>query len=313
MTADDVDVDVDVGVVTWNTRDLTVSALRRFVDTDHGCRVRLLVHDNASTDGTVDALETQIPEADVDEGSMNVGFGAAMNRLVARGRAPFFFALNSDAWPEAGAIGRLLEVARRHPRAGAVAPRIERPDGTLEFSTLPFPSLRVAALTAAGADRWLSHDRASRLLLEGHWRHDEPRWVDWAVGAALLMRRQTLDEVGGFDPRFFMYAEDVDWCWRATRAGWRIRFEPGALVRHVGNASGEQRYGRARTVAYLTNTHRFYRSTHGPVSAGAYRALCLTGSGRLYLAARRRRDRAMASFWADHVRAHLRRSGDGDV
>jgi GT2 family glycosyltransferase len=303
---------VDVGVVTWNTRDVTVPALRSLIDEQDDCTIRLLVHDNGSTDGTVEAIARAVPEAEVEAGGVNLGFGAGMNHLIARGRAPWFFALNSDAWPRPGALRRLVEEAERQPRAAAVAPRLERPDGSLEFSTHPFPSIRIAALTAVGADRWMSHERAVELLLEGYWAHDVARPVDWAIGAALLMRRSALDQIGGFDPRFFMYAEDVEWCWRAAQAGWQIHFEPEAVVCHVGNASGAVAYGRRRTIAYLRNTHRFYRGAHGPVSALAYRLLCLAGSARLYVAARARRDRSAASFWADHVRAHLRPIGGPD-
>jgi GT2 family glycosyltransferase len=303
---------VDVGVVTWNTRDLTVDALRRLLDGQDDCAIRLLVHDNASSDGTAEAIARHIPEAEVESGELNLGFGAGMNRLIARGEAPWFFALNSDAWPQPGAIRRLVEAAERSPSAAAVAPRLERPDGSLEFSTHPFPSLRIAGLTAVGADRWLSPARASELLLEGHWQHDLARPVDWAIGAALLMRRSALDEVGGFDPRYFMYAEDLEWCWRASQAGWDIRFEPEAVVCHVGNASGAVGYGRRRTMAYLRNTHRFYRDAHGLPAALAYRLLCLAGTSRLYLGARLKGDRSRASFWADHVRAHVRPVGGPD-
>lgn len=303
---------VDVGVVTWNTRDLTVQALRRLLDADTSCRVRLLVHDNASSDGTPEALAAAVPEAEVEVGTENLGFGAAMNRLMARGRAPWFLALNSDAWLGPGALDRLVDAARRDPRAAVVAPRIERPDGSLEHSTHPFPSLKVAAVTAVGAQRWMSPARRSEMLLEGHWGHDEARAVDWAIGAVLLFRRSALEEVGGFSDEYFMYAEDVEWCWRATRQGWEIRFDPAAVACHVGNASGATGYGRARTAAYLRNTHRFYRGAHGRAASVLYRALCLAGSARLYVRARRHHDAAAAQLWSDHVRAHLKPIGGPD-
>src|SRR4051794_38073729 len=108
---------VDVGVVTWNTRDLTVECLRRLLDTDQGCDLRVLVRDNASSDGTVDGLHRFVPEADVDAGADNLSFAAGMNSLLARSDAPWFFALNSDAWPEPGAIETLVAAAASHPRA----------------------------------------------------------------------------------------------------------------------------------------------------------------------------------------------------
>lgn len=300
---------VDVGVVTWNTRDLTVAALRTLLDTDQGCTVRLLVRDNASDDGTPEALAEQVPEADVEVGTRNLGFGRGMNRLLARSTSPWFLALNSDAYPQPRCIGELVAAGDRHPRAAAVAPRLERPDGGLEHSTHPFPSLRVAATVATGLPRRFPRVLGDRLFLEGAWAHDRPRSVDWAVGAALLMRRAAVEEIGGFDERFFMYAEDLEWCWRASRRGWSVWFEPGAVVRHVGDASGSQSYGDARTAAYLRNTYAFYRREHGLASTLAYRLLNLAGTVRNERRARRRGDLIGARHWRSLLRVHLRPAG----
>jgi hypothetical protein len=303
---------IDVGVVTYNTRDLTVAALHRLVNASDGCRLRLLVRDNASSDGTADAVAAHFPEAEVDAGAENLGFAAGVNTLLARSTAPWFLALNSDAWPEPGAVRRLVSAAEAFPFAAAVAPRLERPDGTLEHSTYPFPSLEVAAVTAVGLYRRIGRRRAETLALVGSWMHDRPRSVDWAVGAALLFRREALEDIGGFDEQFFMYVEDLEWAWRAHHHGWEIRFEPTAVVRHVGNASGAAAYGRRRTSTYLQNTYRFYRRHHGPVSTAAFRALNLAGCARLYVQRRLQHDRAEAAFWADHVRAHLTAAPSGD-
>jgi GT2 family glycosyltransferase len=303
-------VHVDVGIVTFNSLDVTRDALQRLVALE-GHRIRLLVHDNASTDGTVDAIAAAVPTADIVRGDRNIGFAAAMNRLFARSTSSWFLALNPDAWPEPGALDALLEAAERHPRAAIVAPRVERPDGGLDHSTLPFPSLRVAAVTAVGGYRWLWPRVGRRLLLPGAWHHDRPREVDWAIGAALLMRRAAIDDVGGFDEAFFMYAEDLDWCWRARQRGWEVWFEPQALVRHVGNASGAAVYGRSRTLAFMANTYRFYRRHHGRLSTSAYRALNAMGSARLWSLARVRGDGGARELWADHVRAALAPAAGG--
>jgi N-acetylglucosaminyl-diphospho-decaprenol L-rhamnosyltransferase len=304
---------VDVGLVTWNTRDLTVRALRTLLDSDQGVEVRVLVRDNGSSDGTAAAIRAEVPEADVDAGTRNLGFGAGMNTLIDRSDAPWFFCLNSDAWPDPGALGRLVAAAEAHPQAAAVAPRIERPDGELEHSTLPFPSTRVALVLDLGLHRLLSPRRKADLLLEGWWKHDEPRVVDWAVGAALLFPRAALDDVGHFDERFFMYAEDLEWGWRAHRAGYQTWFEPSAVVRHVGNASGAQSYQARRTEAYLRNTHRFYRAAHGPLAAAVYRGLEAIGSAGRWLHHARVGERELASAWRHRVKVHLTpvRGADG--
>jgi N-acetylglucosaminyl-diphospho-decaprenol L-rhamnosyltransferase len=300
---------VDVGVVSWNTAELTAEALRRLLDTNQGCTVRLLVRDNASIDGTPHLLKDRVPEAEVDAGSENLGFAGGVNTLLARSTAPWLLLLNSDAWPEPGAIGKLVKAAQAQPRAAAVAPRLERPDGSLEHSTFPFPSLRIATIMAFRRRR-ISHQRADELMLEDDWRHDRPRRVDWAVGAALLLRREALLAIGGFDESFFMYVEDLEWCWRAARQGWEIWFEPSSVVRHVGNASGAQRYGERRTRIYMANTYRFYRREHGAVAALAYRGLNLAGSSIRYIAARRARDNDLARYWRIQISANVARKGD---
>lgn len=271
-----------------------MEALRRLLDTDQGCDLRLLVQDNASSDGTPEAIREAVPEADLAVSEANLGFAAGVNRMIARSTAPWFLTLNSDAWPAPGAIGTLVAAAERHTRAAAVAPRLERPDGELEHSTHPFPSVPLALSSAVGLHRF--------------WAHDSERQVDWAVGAALLMRRDVIDLVGGFDDSFFMYAEDLEWCHRASAAGWEIWFTSEALVVHVGNASGEKQYGAARAARVWDNTYRFYRRHHGPLSTGGYRAANALGAMRGAAKGVVRRDRGLARFWWDQVPVHLRGS-----
>jgi GT2 family glycosyltransferase len=302
---------VDVGVVTWNTADVTADALRRLLDADQGCELRLLVRDNASSDGTPETLARLVPEADVDAGTENLGFAGGVNTLLVRARAPWFFLLNSDAWPEPKAIRTLVDTARRYPRAAAVAPRLVNPDGSLQHSTYAFPSLRLAAASALGP-RAIGHRRAERLMLVGAWEHQRPREVDWAIGAALLLRREAVEGVGPFDERFFMYVEDLEWCWRARKRGWEIRFEPEAVVVHIGNVSGAMAFGDRRTQAFMRNTYRFYRRERGPAGALSLRALNVIGSGARYARARLRGDAALARYWRSQVAAHLVRDRDQD-
>jgi N-acetylglucosaminyl-diphospho-decaprenol L-rhamnosyltransferase len=295
---------VDVGVVTFNTAALTVEALRRLLDSDQGVELRLLVRDNGSTDGTAEAIAAAVPEAHLDAGSENLGFAKAVNTLLARSSAPFFFLLNSDAWPAPGALRTLVEAAEACPRAAAVAPRLVRPDGSLEHSTYPFPSVSLALLLATGAWRLLGRRFGERRMLEGAWAHDRPRRVDWAIGAALLLRRSAVEVIGGFDERFFMYAEDLEWCWRARKAGFEVRFQPSATVVHVGNASGAQTYGARRSAAHLTNAYRFVASTRGTAATTAWWLANLAGTARLAVVRRILDDTAGSAHWRAELAAH---------
>jgi GT2 family glycosyltransferase len=249
-------------------------------------------------------VRDRFPDVGVEEGD-NVGFARGVNALLARSSAPWFVTLNSDAWPEPGALAELVRAAERHPRAAAVAPLLLRPDGALEHSTHPLPSLAVAAVTGFGLTSALGRERAERLCLHGAWSHDRERQVGWAVGAALLFRRPALDALGGLDESLFMYAEDLEWCWRAHRLGWEIWFTPQAVVRHVGNASGSQRYGADRERVVIANANAVARRHLGPVRAAAWRTLNAVGAARAAAAAGLRHDPAAAYFWRHQITAHL--------
>lgn len=296
---------VDVGVVTWNSAGLTSEALRRLVHSDQGVDLRVLVWDNASEDGTAEAIAAATPDVEVIRSPENLGFAKAVNHLVKRSDAPWFFALNSDAWPEPGAIGRLAAIAARHERAAAIAPKLLRPDGSLEHSTHPFPSLAMGLVDAAGLRPFLPRRWADDRCLEGVWGHDRLRQVDWAVGAALLLRRRALDAVGGFDERFFMYQEDLYWCYRARALGWEIWFEPASVVRHVGGVSGRRRFGEQRAVLEDVHLRCMLTETMGAPRASVHHALQTTAAARSYARARLAGEPGERAYWRVQLRAAL--------
>lgn len=281
---------VDVGIVSWNTRDLTLRAVRSLHDRDWGCDVRVLVRDHASTDGTADALAGL--DVELDRHHANPGFAAGVNALVARSKAPWFLAMNSDAVPQPGALATLVAALEQEPRAGAVSAALRRPDGTEEPAALPFPTLRAAL---AGLLRPRAPEQPRRRTS-----------VDWVVGAAVLFRRTALDDVGPLEESFHMYAEDLEWCWRARHRGWEVLLEPAAVVVHVGNASGAQAYGRHRSAAVAASTEAFLRVTRGPAVAAGYRALVAAAAGRQWLSARRHRDAGRTAYWQRELAAQLR-------
>lgn len=294
---------VDVIVVTWNTVDETVTNLRNLMDSDQGCDVRLFVRDNGSVDGTVEALRASVPEAAIDAGKENLGFAAGVNTALARTSAPWVMLLNSDAAPMPGAIGRLVHCLEQNPNAAAAAPLLLSENSRFEHSTHPFPSVRLAATIGFKWNR-LDRAKADELMLEGAWMHDRPRAVDWAIGAALLIRRDALDAVGNLDERFFMYVEDLEWCWRARSLGWTIRFEPSAAVRHKGNASGSKLFGSKRTREHVHNSYRFFLREHGLLNATAWWALNVLTSIIRLAEAIGRRNRWRIRYWTEHLTSH---------
>jgi GT2 family glycosyltransferase len=265
---------VDVAVVTWNTRETTVNAIASLLAAEPAGTLRVLVRDNASSDGTAEAVAAAYPDVEVDAGDDNLGFAGGVNTILRRSKAPWCLLLNSDAWPEPGAISQLVECAERHPRAAAVTPRLLRPDGSPEVAAWPFPSVRATV-------------RASRHAYNPLSEHETEHAVDWAIGAALLIRRAALQEIGELDESLFMYGEDLDWCWRARDAGWEIWLTPNAIVRHVGNASGVQRYGAQQAARWIPNSIVVYRRHNGVIATFVWQIVNAVGS--LHAARRARR------------------------
>src|SRR3954447_10069407 len=188
-----------------------------------------------------------------------VGFAANVNIGVRATSAPFIVISNPDAIASAGAVERLIYFALEHPRAGVVAPQLVYPDGTWQPSRRRFPTVagtlvrRPPLRRAIPAERW---QRGHYLLDE---RPTEPVPADWMLGGFLLVRREMLDELGGFDEGFRLYGEDIDLCYRAARAGWERWYVPQAVVRHEHKAETDKRWLTRRTLWHWAGILRFVR------------------------------------------------------
>lgn len=196
----------------------------------------VLVVDNDSRDES--AAVARDHGARVQVNSANVGFAAGVNDGVAATSAPVILLLNPDAVLHRGALAHIAERFGSDPDVGAVGPRVEHPDGTLQASCRRFPSIAVAAVHGFLGLFW-SDNPVSRSYTMAGWDHFGTRDVDWVSGCALATSREAFTSVGGFDPAYFMYVEDVDFCWRLHDRGWRVVYDPEAVVTHaIGTSSG---------------------------------------------------------------------------
>lgn len=261
---------VSVAVVSYNTRE----DLRACLESVRAeAPDRLVVADNGSQDGSADLVRSEFPEALllVDEG--NPGFGAAANRAIAACESPYVLLLNADTRLTPGALRAVSSYLDAHPRAAVAGPRLVNPDGTLQASCFPFLGTPRLMLEKTPVARWLSRvpPLRDRWLLS-HSSHDRPRVVPWVLGAALALRREAFAAVGGFDPSFFMYSEEIDLCWRLQKAGWEVHFVPGATVVHVGGASTGQRRPEM-AVRQVASSRLFYRRHYSRLRAGTLEAM----------------------------------------
>jgi N-acetylglucosaminyl-diphospho-decaprenol L-rhamnosyltransferase len=219
---------VTVVVVSWNTRDLLARCLESLAPEAARNRADVWVVDNASNDGSPDLVRERFNWAHLIASSENLGFGRAVNLVARQASSEWLAVANADIAVRPGALEMLLEAGSRDPAAGAIAPRLLLPDGTTQHSVFGFPTIPYAIILATRVYRF-STTIGDRLAFLGQWDNTRARRVPWAVAAFLLLRRTAWDEVGGFDERQWMYAEDLDLGWRLRQAGWATRYEPRAV------------------------------------------------------------------------------------
>jgi N-acetylglucosaminyl-diphospho-decaprenol L-rhamnosyltransferase len=246
-----VTADLSVIVVNWNAGDLLRRCIASIVAAAPAIGYEIIVVDNASSDQSLARLRgdaaANLLLADgrlrIVENAENRGFGRANNQAFALSRSAFVLLLNPDAVMVPGAMESLIAPLRADPRIAACGPRLVNADGSLQISVWRNPPTAwEIVLSNLKLYRLLPERIRGDLLLGPHWRHDRRRRVRMLSAAALMVRRETIDEVGGFDERFHMYGEDNEWCLRIARAGWLLLFEPAVVVRHDDARSAVKRW-----------------------------------------------------------------------
>jgi GT2 family glycosyltransferase len=268
--------EVAIAVVSWNTRELLDACLRSLAGEVERGRAEVWVVDNGSSDESAAMVRELHPWAHLLEED-NIGFGAAVNRVAAQTTAPWIAAANADVELGDGALEAMLRAGATRASAGAVAPQLVLADGRVQHSVHPFPTLALTLTFNLGLAEAIPA-LGDRLAIEGRWDPARPRNVDWALGAFLLVRREAWDEIGGFDARQWMYAEDLDLAWRLRQAGWRTWYEPSAVVRHAGAASTSQAWGARSTEQWIWSTYAWMLRRHGPAFTRATAVLNLLGA-----------------------------------
>lgn len=216
--------------------------------------------DNGSDDGSPAMVREQFPQAVLIANATNRGFAAAVNQALARAVGQTLLLLNSDAHVQSGAVDRLAQFLRAHPRVGICGGRLRDGRGRVQLSFGTFPNLWHEAIRKCFWNPLAQSPWGARCL---EWRYRRPTRVDWVLGACLMIRRETAEQIGPLDEGFFFYFEEVDWCLRARRAGWDIQMVPDAEVIHLGGQS-VARDPQRLAIEYRKSQRRFYQKHHAP-------------------------------------------------
>jgi N-acetylglucosaminyl-diphospho-decaprenol L-rhamnosyltransferase len=289
--------DLSVSIVNTNSRALLLACLDSLAGTD----AEIVVLDNASEDGSADAVRERFPGVRVIAQSYRAGFGANHNTVIRATTGRYVYVLNEDTTAGDWCFEALTAYLDDHPRVAALGPRIVYPDGRLQDSAWRFPTPLVSTISLATLGR----------LGVTQSRGDEPRAVDWVMGAAVMLRREALDEVGLFDESFFLYSEEVDLQARLHRAGWEVHYFPRvSVVHHESQFSAD--IPERRINEMWRSRHRYWRKHQSGV--GARVAALATGAQYVVRAALSpvvRRDPGVGARMRLHARDSWRVTGPG--
>jgi GT2 family glycosyltransferase len=250
--------DLSIILVNWNALALTRAALASIAEHTRDITYEVIVVDNGSRDGSVAALAAGFPSIALIANADNRGFSRANNQGIRRARGRHVLLLNNDTRQIGNALGEAVGYMDGHDDVGAlgILHLDDDADRTVQRSCFGFPEVWREIGGVLGVR---SPAPAGPGAAPGE------RDVDWVCGSFLMIRRACLDSVGLLDERFFIYDEDIDWCRRAWRAGWRVRFWPGTAMIHVGAAA--RPYMRDKTFVHF-RSHLSYIAKHHSIAAG---------------------------------------------
>jgi GT2 family glycosyltransferase len=293
-----------VTICSWNTCDDLRACLASLQAVREELDFEVIVVDNNSEDSSPDMVEREFPWVRLERMPKNLGFAGGHNHAIAIRNAPHAFPLNSDTIVHTGALRRLFDFATEHPDYGIVGPKLLNPDGTLQYSCRRFPNPVAALFRNTPLGKLFPNNHFTRDYLMQDWDHTQPRDVDWVSGAAFFVRKEVIDQIGVFDEEYFMFCEDVDWCWRAWNAGFKVVYYPEAVITHAIGRSTDKAPNRMIGRFHLSML-RFYRKNMLPRVFILWRPFALAGAA---VAIAMRASIFITKNKIDNLRRRLKRS-----
>ena len=290
-------LDLSVSIVNTNSRGLLLACLESLAATE----AEIVVLDNASEDGSAAAVRERFPQVRVIEQQHRAGFGANHNTVIRATTGRYVYVLNEDTTADDWSFERITEYLDAHPQVAALGPRLVYPDGRLQDSAWRFPTPLVSTMSLVTLGQLgVKQSKGASV-----------RPVDWVMGAALVLRREALDQVGLFDEDFFLYSEEVDLQTRLRQAGWETHYFPElTVVHHESQFSAG--IPERRINEMWRSRHRYWRKHH--TRMGARVAALATGSqyaARALLSPAARRDPGIEARMRLHARDAWRVEGPG--
>jgi GT2 family glycosyltransferase len=265
---------LSIVIICWNDWKVIENCLRSIFAGTRQLDYEVIVSDNGSSDGSVEKIRQQFPQVRIVENRANLGFARGNNAGIREAAGEYILILNPDTIVHEGSLDRWIEFADKHREAGAFGCRVHNPDGTYQRSARPFPTISRYLVASFGL-RFLG--RLQRPVLSDEyegWYGDTEREVDWQSGCCVMLRRDLLQRLGGFDEQFFYQFEEVDLCRRVWNAGSRVRFTPEVSITHLGGQS-VGRFPVRFAIEVCRNGYRYFYKHYGPKGARQFRRMTL--------------------------------------
>lgn len=282
--------DLSVIVVSYNTRELLrtcLTALRASLERSENALPggwEVVVVDNGSGDGSPEMVRASFPSIRLLALGENRGFAAANNLAIRETDSRYLLFLNPDTEVLGDAPAALQRFLEEHPRAGAAGGQLLNPDLTFQHACFRFPTLPMSLFDVFPLNHRLVNSRLNGRYPRSWYVRPFP--IDHPLGASMIVRREVVESLGGFDEGYFMYCEEVDWCLRMRQAGWEVWYTPAAQIIHHGAASTGQSAG-PMLVQLHRSRDRFFRRHYGPLFAWAAHQVVRLGMVRASGRARR--------------------------
>lgn len=300
-------MDLSIIIVNWNVRELLRRCLASIEANRGDLSLEVIVVDNTSADDSVPMVEQEFPQVHLIASGKNLGYTGGNNLGAKEAKGRHLLILNPDTEIVGEALERMVAYLDNHPAVGAVGPQLLNSDGSVQSSRRRFPRLATAFFDGGTpfSMRWFPNNRFERMYYMADTSDDEIQSVDWLVGAALTIRRETWREVGPLDNQFFMYCEELDWCHRSRDAGWEIHYLPTAQIVHHEQGSAGQ-IGVTTWIRVYRSKILYFRKYFGARWANVIRLFLLMDFARLlanelaFWAIGRRdeaRSRRMRNYW----------------
>jgi len=282
-------MELSIVVVSYNTCKITVECLKSVVKYTRGIDFEILVIDNGSTDNSVSAIKKlQIDSLHILENKENVGFGRANNQGLKLAKGNFILLLNSDTELKSNVVADIVGFLKANPKVGIASCLLCNKDGSVQGTGGYFPTLiRVLSWMTIqdvpGVDLLIKpfHPLKSKSPYKANGFYSREKELDWLTGAFFLVRKAVVDDIGYFDEDYFMYTEEVDYCYRAKRSGWLVYFLPKWSITHFGGASGTKEMA---VLGEFSGLKTFYRKHYPAWQFPVLRLLLKIGSlGRILL------------------------------